>query len=155
MKLSEVILSYPFVHYDVDVTHFTARYSTAIEWLILETIQKIQIFQEYQSMTIEDFFSSLFSIIDTDRMILPCLINLRDIGALQLDEIYDQTDMKQTQMRQLHLTPIGISMQKERKLPGAESTDIIKYYYNITENQIFRDSKKNILSGKIQRYSCS
>ena len=142
MKLSEVILSYPFVHYDVDVTHFTARYSTAIEWLILETIQKIQIFQEYQSMTIEDFFSSLFSIIDTDRMILPCLINLRDIGALQLDEIYDQTDMKQTQMRQLHLTPIGISMQKERKLPGAESTDIIKYYYNITENQIFRDSKK-------------
>ena len=142
MKLSEVMLSYPFVHYSVDVTHFTARHSTAIEWLILEAIQNVQTFQGYQSMTVEDFFSSLFSITDTDQMILPCLMNLRDIGALQLDEIYDHTDMKQTKMHQLHLTTIGISMQKDRKLPGAESTDRIKYYYNITENQLFRDSKK-------------
>ena len=60
MKLSEVILSYPFVRYDVDVTHFTARYSTAIEWLILETIQKIS---NLSGISVNDHRRLLFFIV--------------------------------------------------------------------------------------------
>lgn len=141
MKLTEVTLSYPFVRYKIDVTHFTARRSTAIEWLILEIVQRIQLASEYQGMTIENFFSSMFGITDTNQMIRPCLLNLRDIGALQLDSIYDQTDMSQTLLSQLHLTPVGAAMQRDGKLPGADSTDRIIFYYHATASQLIRDSK--------------
>lgn len=143
MKLTDVTLSYPFIRYRIDVTHFTSRRSTAIEWLILEAVQRIQMAPEYQGMSIEDFFSVLFGITDTNQMIRPCLLNLRDIGALQLDSIYDQTDMAQTQMEQLHLTPVGAAMQRDGKLPGADSTDRIRFYYNINANQLLRDSKSS------------
>lgn len=145
MKLTEVTLSYPFVYYKIDVTHFTARRSTAIEWLILEVIKRTQLnnwYQGYQGMRIEDFFSSMFGITDSNKMILPCLLNLRDIGTLQLDNIYDQTDMAQTFLSQLHLTHIGVEMQRNGKLPGRESTDRIIFYYNATANKLLRDSKK-------------
>ena len=102
MKLTEVTLSYPFIQYRIDVTHFTARRSTAIEWLILESVQRVQMAQEYLGMTIEKFFSVLFGITDTNQLIRPCLLNLRDIGALQLDFIDSQTDMAQTLLSQLH-----------------------------------------------------
>ena len=141
MKLTEVTLSYPFIQYRIDVTHFTARRSTAIEWLILESIQRVQIAQEYLGMTVEKFFSVLFGITDTNQLIRPCLLNLRDIGALQLDFIDSQTDMAQTMLSQLHLTPVGAAMQRDKKLPGAESTDRILFYYHVTANQLLRDSK--------------
>lgn len=140
MKLTEVTLAYPFIRYRLDITHFTARRSTAIEWLILETVQRIQLVPAYQGMTVESFFSLMFGITDTNQMIRPCLLNLRDIGALQLDSIYDQTDMSETRLGQLHLTSIGDSMQKEGKLPGADSTDRLRFFYNVLTNQLVRDS---------------
>ncbi len=141
MKLTDVTLSYPFIRYSIDVTHFTSRRSTAIEWLILESVQRTQMIPEYQGMSIEDFFSALFGITDTNQMIRPCLLNLRDMGALQLDSIYDQTDMTQTHMGQLLLTPVGAAMQRDGKLPGADSTDRVRFCYNINENQLLGDSK--------------
>lgn len=141
MKLTDVTLSYPFIRYRIDVTHFTSRRSTAIEWLILEAVQRTQMAPEYQGMSIEDFFSILFGITDTNLMIRPCLLNLRDMGALQLDSIYDQTDMTQTHMGQLLLTPVGAAMQRDGKLPGADSTDRVRFCYNINANQLLGDSK--------------
>lgn len=141
MKLTDVTLSYPFIQYRIDVTHFTARRSTAIEWLILEAVQRVQQIPEYSGMSIENFFSLLFGITDTNKMIRPCLLNLRDIGALRLDSVYDQTDMSETTMGQLHLTDVGASMQKDGKLPGADSTDRIRFFYHVLANQLSRDSK--------------
>lgn len=142
MKLTKVTLSYPFIRYKIDVTHFTSRRSTAIEWLILEAVQRTRMAPEYQVMSVEDLFSLFFGITDTNHMIRPCLLNLRDIGALQLDSIYDQTDMAQTQMGQLHLTPVGDAMQRDGRLPGADSEDRINLYYHITANQLLGESKK-------------
>lgn len=148
MKLTDVTLSYPFIQYRIDVTHFTARRSTAIEWLILEAIQRVQQIPEYSGMTIEQFFSLLFGITDTNKMIRPCLLNLRDIGALRLDSVYDQTDMNETTMGQLHLTDVGASMQKDGKLPGADSTDRIRFIYHVLANQLSRESKTAIYQDK-------
>ena len=60
MKLTDVTLSYPFIQYRIDVTHFTARRSTAIEWLILEAVQRVQQIPEYSGMSIENFFSAVW-----------------------------------------------------------------------------------------------
>ena len=144
MKLADVTLSYPFVNYSITVTHFTARRSTAIEWLILESLQRVQTATGYSSMSVENFFSALFGITDTQQMILPCLLDLRDIGALQLDSVYDQSDMTQTYLYQLHLTPVGTAMQRDGKLPGAETKDKINYYYNISANKLLKPSKTSI-----------
>lgn len=141
MKLCDITLSYPFIRYQIDVTHFTSRYSTAIEWLILESIQKTHESPEYLGMTIEDFFYRLFGIKDTNLMIRPCLLDLRDMGAIQTDAIYDQTDMAQAQMSQLHLTQDGAQMQRDGKLPGMASTDGIKCYYDITDSKLFITDK--------------
>ncbi len=141
MKLTDVTLSYPFIQYSVEVTHFTARRSTAIEWLILEAVQRVQQIPQYSGATIEEFFSKIFGITDTNQMIRPCLLNLRDIGALQLNLVYDQTDMSKTTMGQLRLTDVGAAMQKDGKLPSAASTDRIGFFYHVLANQLRRDFK--------------
>ena len=148
MKLTDVTLSYPFIQYRIDVTHFTARRSAAMEWLILEAVQRVQQIPGYSGMSIESFFSMLFGITDTNKMIRPCLLNLRDIGALRLDSVYDQTDMNETTMGQLYLTDVGASMQKDGKLPGADSTDRIRLSYHVLANQFSRYSKTAVFQDK-------
>ena len=148
MKLTDVTLSYPFIQYRIDVTHFTARRSAAMEWLILEAVQRVQKIPGYSGMSIESFFSLLFGITDTNKMIRPCLLNLRDIGALRLDSVYDQTDMNETTMGQLYLTDVGASMQKYGKLPGADSTDRIRLSYHVLANQFSRYSKTAVFRDK-------
>ena len=104
MIFTEVTLSYPYVQYKVEVSHFTARKSTAIEWIILEAINKCEQLTNYAGISIALFFEQIFTISDADLLIRPVLISLQDIGAITISAIDDETELDTVTMSNLKLT---------------------------------------------------
>ena len=123
MKLKDITLSYPAIQYSINVSHFTSRHSTAIEWLILEVIQKAMENPHLEDVSIASVFEQIFLINDANLLIKPCILSLRDGGALIIENIYDEADLKEVPMRNLRLTEEGMRMQRDGLLPGKVSED--------------------------------
>ena len=113
MIISEVIMSYPCIKYEVEVSHFTERKSTAIEWVILEAINRCNVLTQYEGVSISDFFKSIFTISDADLLIRPCLLALHDMGAINISGIDNETELSTVPMRNLQLTKIGKELQMQ------------------------------------------
>ena len=133
MNFTEIILSYPCIKYRAEVSHFTSRKSTAIEWVILEAINKCEKLPNYSGISIANFFEKLFTISDADLLIRPVLISLQDIGAIIISGIDDDTELNTVAMSNLRLTPTGRKMQSLGLLPGVSSQEIFSIYYDLVE----------------------
>lgn len=150
MIFTEITLSYPCVQYEVEVSHFTARKSTAIEWLILEAISKCEQLSYYEGITIGDFFEQIFTISDADLLIRPVLISLQDMGAITIYGIDNETELKTVAMRNLKLTNTGRSMQAQGLLPGTTTEETFSIYYDIVagslkdESSLYKDEANGI-----------
>ncbi len=133
MNVTEIIRSYPCIKYRAEVSHFTSRKSTAIEWVILEAINKCEKLPDYSGISIANFFEKLFTISDADLLIRPVLISLQDIGAIIISGIDDDTELNTVAMSNLRLTPTGRKMQSLGLLPGVSSQEIFSIYYDLVE----------------------
>lgn len=133
MNFTEVTLSYPCILYKAEVSHFTSRKSTAIEWVILEAITRCEKLQNYSGISIASFFEQLFTISDADLLIRPVLISLQDIGAIIISGIDDETELNTVAMNNLRLTPTGREMQAQGLLPGVSSEETFSFYYELVE----------------------
>ena len=133
MNFTEIILSYPCIKYRAEVSHFTSRKSTAIEWVILEAINKCEKLPDYSGISIANFFEKLFTISDADLLIRPVLISLQDIGAIIISGIDDDTELNTVAMSNLRLTPTGRKIQSLGLLPGVSSQEIFSIYYDLVE----------------------
>ena len=131
MIFTEVTLSYPCVQHKVEVSHFTARKSTAIEWVILESINKCEKLSNYAGISIASFFEQIFTISDADLLIRPVLISLQDIGAITISGIDDETELDTVAMNNLKLTKTGQEMQSQGLLPGTSSEETFSIYYDV------------------------
>lgn len=131
MIFTEVTLSYPCVRHNVEVSHFTARKSTAIEWVILEAINQCEKLSNYVGIPIATFFEQIFTITDADLLIRPVLISLQDMGAITISGIDDETELDTVAMRDLRLTETGREMQVQGLLPGTSSEETFFIYYDI------------------------
>lgn len=140
MIISDVMLSYPYIQHRVEVSHFTARKSTAIEWLILESINKCETLKQYTDIGIGAFFEQIFAISDVDRLIRPCLISLQDMGAISLGGISDETELQNIPMSSLKLTKTGRDMQMQGLLPGMTSEDTFIIYYDLCSGVLRSDA---------------
>jgi Predicted ATPase related to phosphate starvation-inducible protein PhoH len=129
MKLSTVNLAYPIINYSLNISHFHDRESTAIEGLILNAIKTVGKHPQYADMFIDALFNELFMIPDTDKLVLPCLLSLYDLGIIEIGIIDDHTRLSEVRLSELSLTELGLRMQREGILPGQrnESTDKISY----------------------------
>ena len=136
MIFTEVTLSYPCVRYRVEVSHFTARKSTAIEWVILEALNKCEKLPNYAGIHIAPFFEQIFTISDADLLIRPVLFSLQDIGAITITGIDDETKLDTVAMSNLKLTKLGQEMQSRGLLPGTVSEDSFYVYYDVAANDL-------------------
>jgi hypothetical protein len=140
MIISEITLSYPCIRHKVEVSHFTARKSTAIEWVILEVINKCDTLQQYTGIPISVFFEQIFSISDADLLIRPCLIDLHDMGAISIPGIDNETELSTIPMGNLKLTKTGKEMQMQGLLPGTTAEDTFTIYYDLISKTLREDS---------------
>lgn len=143
MIFSEIMLSYPYIKYKIEISHFTARKSTAVEWLILEAIDKCESDENYKGVSIDALFNGVFTISDANLLILPCIISLQDMGAITISNIDDETKLDSVAMRELKLTNTGREMQKKGLLPGATSEEVMTLYYDVLTRNIFQGDKGN------------
>lgn len=139
MNLKTVTLSYPVKQYDVQVHHLTARHSTAIEWLILEVVQKGMENAQIQAMSVGSIFEDIFNVRDANLTVKPCILALRDEQALTADGIYDDSDLQTVPVGSLKLTQEGLQMKQDGMLPGKMAVNYIK--------MVFDPRKKRFLSG--------
>lgn len=130
MIIGEVKLAYPYARFTTHVSHFTARDSTAIEWMILEAIDRCDKFPEYGDWPVGTLFHEIFMIADPNLIILPCLLALQDLGAITAEDISDETDLDSVYMRGMHLTEKGAEMQHTGQLPGEMSEDQFQVDYD-------------------------
>jgi len=136
MNFTEVTLSYPCVQNKIEVSHFTARKSTAIEWIILEAISKCQKLTDYESLSIGKFFEWIFTISDADSLVRPVLLSLHDMGAIIINGIDDETKLDTVEMSNLKLTEVGQEMQLKGLLPGVAAEDVISIYYDVISKSL-------------------
>jgi rRNA-processing protein FCF1 len=121
----------------VSVTHFTPRNSTAIEWVILESVNLLQTKTKYQDVSIHRFFSDILQIADSNLLIKPCIIDLMDLGALETSsEIYDSVDLAEVKMGELRLTDVGREMQMRGLLPGTEIQSDARFVYFLFDRSL-------------------
>lgn len=144
MNFTEVILSYPCIRYKAEVSHFTSRKSTAIEWVILEAINKCENLPNYSGISIANFFEKLFTISDADLLIRPVLISLQDIGAIIISGIDDETELNTVTMNNLRLTLTGREMQAQGLLPGVSSEETFSIYYELVEKILKLKDETNL-----------
>lgn len=140
MIFKEITLSYPYVQYKVEVSHFTARKSTAIEWVVLEAINKCEKLSNYGGISIASFFEQIFTISDADLLIRPVLFLLQDMGAITIWGIDDETELNTVPMSNLKLTKIGREMQVQGLLPGVSSEETFSIYYDVVST-ILKDGE--------------
>lgn len=136
MIFTEVTLSYPCVQHKVEVSHFTARKSTAIEWVILEAVSKCEKLTNYTGISIGVFFEQIFTISDADLLIKPVLISLQDMGAITISGIDDETELDSVAMSNIKLTNTGRDMQTQGLLPGTTSEETFSIYYDIVSKSL-------------------
>lgn len=143
MIISNIVLSYPYIKYKVNVKYYTERKSTAIEWIILEAIKKCEEFSKYAEISIEMFFEQIFGIYDVDSLIKPTLFMLYDLGAINLFGIDNETELKTVPMGNLRLTQKGSEMQSKGLLPGEMKEDNFNIIYDVYNNDLSRTLKSN------------
>ena len=148
MNFTEVTLSYPCILYKAEVSHFTSRKSTAIEWVILEAITKCEKLQNYSEFSIANFFEQFFTISDADLLIRPVLISLQDIGAIIISGIDDETELNTVAMSNLRLTPTGREMQAQGLLPGVSSEETFSFYYELVEKILKLKDETTLYKGE-------
>lgn len=142
MKLTDVTLSFPYLNYRMKITHFSARVSTAIEWVILEAINKIEQNPntEYAKYSVDLFFSQIFLIGiegDSNLLLKPCIFSLLDRNAITTDQdLSDETDLRDFPISALRLTDIGREMQKKGLLPGEDSDIQYSILYDCLKKEI-------------------
>ena len=146
MKWKTITLSYPVVRYTVNVSYYKPRHSTALEWLILEVVHKAQTDPKISGVPVASVMENLFCIHDVNRLILPCILDLRDNDALTADSIDDESDLTTVPLRDLKLTPDGIQMQKEGLLPGKTSVTAVTITYDPIRRQIIPPNKSGMYS---------
>ncbi|MDA1467276.1 hypothetical protein OGZ02_00085 [Brachyspira hyodysenteriae] len=83
MEISSISFSKPYIEYNSIVYHFSSRKSAAIEWLILELINRYS--NEYSSISIKTILEDMLFIPDTDSLVLPSLIELINLRAVESD----------------------------------------------------------------------
>lgn len=141
MKIADVTISYPYVQYKVRVTHFTARRSTAVEWLILEAISRASALEAYRDISVADLMEQVFMISDADQLILPCLLSLQDMGAVVALGVDNDSKLATVPMRSLSMTPKGEEMQRDGLLPGMPNDSIISIGYKPMEGTLSENAE--------------
>ncbi len=140
MIISEAKLSYPCIKYNIEAVHFTVRRSTAIEWVILESIKKCKELPKYGEISISAFFEQFFCITDGDKLIRPCLFDLMDMGAIRIRGIDDNTELSTVPMSNLSLTKTGDEMQRRGMLPGYEAEDVFSICYDVADKELVENT---------------
>ena len=152
MKLTDVVLSFPILNYSMKITHFSARVSTAIEWVILEVINKIEQNPntDFARYSVDLFFSQILLIGmegDSNLLIKPCLFNLMDKNAIYTNvDLSDDTDLRDFPLDALKLTDVGRGMQKKGLLPGEDSDVQYSVLYDLTNRKVKSFKEKNNLA---------
>lgn len=154
MKLTDVTLSFPILSYSMKITHFSVRVSTAIEWVILEAINKIEQNPntDYARYSVDLFFSQIFLIGmegDSNLLIKPCLFNLMDRNAIYTSaDLSDDTDLRELPINVLKLTESGRKMQKKGLLPGEDTEIQYSVLYDLTSRKVKSFKEKNNLASQ-------
>ena len=144
MNLGKARIAYPYVLYNVQVSHHTERRSTAMEWLLLEIAHIAEKYQEYISIPLDSILKNMFSIADGDLLLRQVLNNLIDVNALkQIVQFSDRSDWQQIRCGDLKLTENGRRLQKENKLPAKAQNNNLEVIYDVINGQVRIDNQKN------------
>lgn len=142
MEISSIAFSKPYIKYDSIVYHFTSRKSIAIEWVILELINRYGNDNEYSSISIKTILENMLFIPDTDSLVLPSLIELINLRAVESDFYIDEnTSLSSISLSQIRLTDSGKELQAKGLIPGKEAEDIVTFIYDIVGNSLELENK--------------
>lgn len=129
-------MSYPYARYSVVVSHFTARRSTVIEWMILEAVWKCSEMPKYANVSARSVFQDIFMVADADLLVLPCILELQDLGALVAEGVVGSSKLEHIPMRNLRLTESGREMQRRGLLPGVKDESIFPVVYDLFRQRL-------------------
>ena len=136
MELEKIKLSYPVLSIETIIHYFSERKSTAIEWLLLEIIKKVENNSLFSNMTIAKILKDIFFIDNSNQLVRPCLTTLVDMKAVQIDGYYDGDSLDNIFCSQIHLTQVGSRMQEDGLLPAIENEVQKKFYFDIAKEEI-------------------
>ena len=144
MKIANVNVSFPYVMYDVEVSHYASRKSTAIEWVILEAINATDKDESFKLAPFSEVFDAILSIKEADRLIKPVLFDLVGHGMIIVDGLSDERSLGELTMSQFALTDKGQKLRKDGILPGSTVEDVISLQYDVFGEKLGAKKEKGL-----------
>lgn len=142
MKLSTLKISKPFIQYNVLVSHYVTRKTTAIEWAILESIYVCAANKNFAESKCIDIFEDVLLIKEADRIVKPVLLDLIGNNMVIIEGNFDDIDLSKLSMKDLTLTDKGNKLRDNGLLPGSIVEDVVKVYYDVINKKIVEHSVK-------------
>lgn len=138
MKFKNVTVSYPKIYFKTDITHFSSRNSTVIEWCVLELLKKVGEMPKYAEVSIDELLSRIFKIDNSDELVKPCIMDLQgNLKAISMENtIYDDTSLADVPAGSLHLTQQGLEMHEKGLLPGSNMVKTDEFLFNLQNRNI-------------------
>ena len=147
MKFKNVTVSYPNIYFKTDITHFSSRHSTVIEWCVLELLKKVGEMPKYAEASLDELLYRIFKIDNSDILVKPCIMELQEnLQAISRENtVYDETSLKEVPAGNLRLTPQGLEMHKKGLLPGSDAVKTEEILFNLkNRNIIFFKQRGNL-----------
>lgn len=142
MNFGKVRIAYPYIEYDLEVTHHTERKSTAMEWILLEIARTVEKYPEYETVPLNDILKSLFSIADGDLLLRQVLLDLIDVDALKyIPGFNDRSNWDNLTCGDLKLTEVGRNLQAEGRLPAKTQKNSLTVIYDVINNRLVNNNK--------------
>lgn len=118
--------------YGIRITYLTNFAPTAIEWLLLEVINRYSKNKTYQKEDLKTILRASFQIEDFEGLILPVLTGLYEKGMILFPK------KKEALLEDYRLTEKGLKAKEKGEMPFEKTVDI-ELYYDFNERKWHRE----------------
>ena len=157
MKLKNFEISVPIFLYTNKVTHFFSRRPVAIEWAIIESINRFNKDEVFKNTTLKMFFENILKVPDVEQLVKPCIYDLIELGIIL--PIKESKDIDDICINDMQLTELGENLIKEGKIPSKDIEDLLDIVYSpfdnsilIKEEKFLQDDKSSIAVSLTENY---
>lgn len=140
MEVCTEYISYPFIKYNVNISHVTSRQSTVFEWLFLDAVKHVKN-TEFDKLSVFDLFHDYFQIQEPEILIRPILLKLLDLQSIFV-EITDNTSLNEITVSEITILPLGKEMHQKGLLPGEHSEETMDFTFDVFKNKLHFENSK-------------
>ncbi|MEZ4746939.1 MAG: hypothetical protein R3C41_12755 [Calditrichia bacterium] len=144
MKIATIHISFPVLQIRSKVSYAALRKPTVFEQSILELISRFSNDHNYGGYTLDRVFGEMLNVPETDRMVLPSLQQLVELGLVRSNQKIDS--LANVPLNALKLTDSGAEILAKKAFPGMQMSREMSHCYDPVKDMLLSETEQELLS---------